>query len=282
MVAHFHRGYLTRIEAEGQVILDSQTEAGRRRASGESAVARYKSGLAQETLLEGDVRITEETDSWKLVLDSERCRLDPIANVLQADGEVPPRLQNKRDGETADIRADRIDIRSNGAEILARGDVESVVTGDDLPLVVTANQMKIDLDSEWIQYSGEPSLIQGMNLIAAKQIRLNSNSQELQARGEVKSVWVESETRRFDIEAGELDYKKGEGRASYRDNVTVTAEELEVQAPLVDLFFLAAEGNQLDRLEARGGVQIVEHGRTWTGRRATYYRDEDRFQVENR
>jgi lipopolysaccharide export system protein LptA len=144
--------------------------------------------------------------------------------------------------------------------------------------------MEIDTESGWICYSESPRLIQGPNLIAGQTICLNNRDQQLNVRDSVKSLLVESvesDGRRYEIEADQLVYKNDYSKVTYTGHVQVNTENLNLTAPKVELFFVSKDLAQLDRIEASGGVVIVEKERTWKGRKAVYYRADERVVVRN-
>jgi lipopolysaccharide export system protein LptA len=169
-------------------------------------------------------------------------------------------------------------------KILARKGIESVVRQSGEPLVLTSDRMEIDMESGWICYSESPRLIQGSNLITGNMICINNGDQQLNVEENVKSLLVEPEEaggRKYEIGADHLSYKKDYSKVTYTGNVNVITEDMNLAAPKVEFFFTSQDLGQLDRIEASGGVVIVEKERTWKGRKAVYYRASERVVVRN-
>jgi lipopolysaccharide export system protein LptA len=144
--------------------------------------------------------------------------------------------------------------------------------------------MEIDLETGWICYSDSPRLIQGSNLISGAKICMNSREEQLNVESNVKSLLAETEDaggREYEIGADRLFYKKEYSKVTYMGRVSVRTEDLNLAAPKVEFFFTSEDLAQLDRIEASGGVVIVEKERTWKGQKAVYYRASERVVVRN-
>ena len=81
--------------------------------------------------------------------------------------------------------------------------------------------------------------------------------------------------REFRVRAQRLDLESPAHHAVYQEDVRLDSEELQLQAPRLELFFLAPPESGLERLEGSGGVEIVEQGRHWRAEHATYLRKTD-------
>ena len=154
----------------------------------------------------------------------------------------------------------------------------------DGSVVVTSGEMQADLDTGWASYSLEPRVVRGLNLFTADIIRLRSDRKEMTGEGNVKSLLVEGdgpEDRKYRVISKEMRFLGSENRAVYQGDVQLESEGLAVNAPKLELFFTDTVGSRLDRVEASGGVEVIEGNRRWTGRSATYFRADERVVVRN-
>ena len=127
-------------------------------------------------------------------------------------------------------------------------------------------------------------MVRGLNLFTANNIRVSSEHREMTGEGNVKSLLVEGdgpEDRKYRVSSEEMRFLGNENRAVYQGNVQLDSEGLRVNAPELELFFTDSVGSQFDRIEASGGVEVIEGDRRWTGRSATYFRADERVVVRN-
>lgn len=286
--AWFGDGDIRKVVASGGVDLEivSNQDSVRQTRSQELEVT-YSDGQIVGAKQVGDFRFWDRTSNSSTELLSEEATYDPVSGVIIAFGEKDSILrsgdQTGPDG-SSETFARRFVLNQKENQIVAEDEIESVVRQNGEPLVLTANHMEIDMDSGWICYSDSPRLVQGPNLINGRTICLNSNENALNVRQDVQSVLVESEEaggRTYKIDADSLVYEKQLSKVIYRGDVEVDTEDLNLRAPTVELFFLSSNLGELERIEASGGVIIVEKERTWRGRKAVYYRADERVIVKN-
>jgi lipopolysaccharide export system protein LptA len=289
--ARFSEGQVERVLAEGGVDLEFiGGEESVRQTSSEELELIYSDGEIIEARQWGEFRFWDRTASASTELVSDQAVYDPVAGVITASGPEDSILRSQDSasvspsGGQSETYAKQFVLNQKANRIVARTEVESVVRQNGEPLVLSSGRMEIDLESGRICYSESPRLIQGPNLIKGEIICLNNRERQLEVREQVNSLLVESEAaggREYEIEADHLIYKNNAQKVTYTGDVNVSTEDLDLSAPTVDFYFASSELGELDRIEATGGVVILEKERTWKGRKAVYYRAEDRVVVTN-
>jgi lipopolysaccharide export system protein LptA len=289
--AYFSTSEVERVLARGGVNLELiSEEGGVRRTRSEQLELTYEQGLIREVNQWGEFHFWDREANGSTELLAERARYDPREKKVTAWGDKPSVLRTfasdsiQTSAKQSETLSGEFVLDREENRIEAKGKVESVVGQNGEPLVVTAETMEIDLDSGWICYADSPRLVQGPSMIQGDSICINTCGEELNARGEVRSLMIEGEEeseRRFEATANEMVYKKQDHKVVYTGNVKVNTEGLGVRAPRVEMFFLSSDLGQLERIEASGGVEIAEKERTWRGKKATYYSAEDRVVVSS-
>jgi lipopolysaccharide export system protein LptA len=289
--ARFTEGQIRKVLAEGGVDLEFvEGEESVRQTKSEQLELTYRDGHIAEASQWGNFQFWDRTATTSTELVSDEAVYDPKSGVVRAFGEKDALMrsfdsasdvESNRQSETY---AKQFILNQKGNQVTATEGVESVVRQNGEPLVLTADRMEIDLKSGWICYSESPRLVQGPNLVTGQEICLNNRDQQLNVRENVKSLLAEtaeSNARRYKIEADHLFYKNNDSKVTYTGDVQVNTQDLNLTAPKVELFFVSKDLGQLDRIEASGGVVIVEKERTWKGQNAVYYRANERVVVRN-
>lgn len=289
--ASFSEGQIERVLADGGVDLEFiEGEQSVRQTRSEELELTYREGKICEARQWGEFRFWDRTASASTELVSGQAVYDPVAGVITTSGDEDSILRSydsasgSPSGGRSETYAKQFVLDQKANRIVARNEVESVVRQNGEPLVFSSGRMEIDLESGWICYSETPRLIQGPNLIEGEMICLSNRQRQLDVREKVKSLLVEPEEtggRKYEIEADHLVYGNNDSKVTYTGEVKVITEGLDLSAPSVVFYFLSSELGELDRIEATGGVVILEEERTWRGRKAVYYRAEDRVVVTN-
>jgi LPS export ABC transporter protein LptC len=287
--AYFSRSEVERVLARGGVDLELISgEESVRHTRSEQLEITYEQGLIKEANQWGNFRFWDRDAASSSELLAERARYDPRKKRVITWGDKRSVLRTfvsdsmQSSAKQSETLSEEFILDREENRIAAKGKVESVVTQNGEPLVITADKMQIDLESGWICYTDEPRLVQGPSLVQGNSICINTRGEELNVRGEVRSLMVEGEQateRRYEATADEMFYEKQNHKVVYDGNVKVIAEDLDVRAPRVEMIFHASDLGELERIEASGGVEITEEERTWKGRKATYYRADDRVVV---
>jgi lipopolysaccharide export system protein LptA len=289
--ARFSTGQIQKVLAAGGVDLEFvEGEESVRQTRSEQLELTYSDGQIVEASQWGSFHFWDRTATASTELVSDQAVYDPVAGVITASGEEDAVLRSfdstsaSPSDRQSETYAKEFVLNQKTNQILAKKNVESVVRQNGEPLVLTSSRMEIDLESGWICYSESPRLIQGPNLITGQMICLNNREQQLNVRDNVKSLLVETQEaggRKYEIGADQLSYKKDYSKVTYKGNVKVSTEDMNLTAPTVEFFFVSNDLGQLERIEASGGVVIVEKERTWKGRKAVYYRANERVVVRN-
>jgi len=300
--SEFENQKILSVSAEGGVDLDVSTGASRRHTRSEQFRMEYRDGEMDRATQTGNFQLKERTPDGYLELLAEYATYDTRSGEVMATGENRPLLRNRtvatgdsngtnpaqaakagEAGETS-TRADRFIIGGDNKTIRAEGNVESAAETDDGAVVITADSMRVDPESQWVVYSGSAQMVLNENLIEAGMIELNTGTGEMKASGNVHSVLTQpsgedENARRFDVRSKSLILAQNREVARYEGDVRLTSEELSVQAPRLDLVFQPGDPELLEKVVATGGVVIVEGGRTWRGERAEYLVEEERVTV---
>lgn len=269
-----------RAVATEEVRLEGARAGSTYHSTGDSLILEYADGRAKEAVLQGDFRLDQQSEKGnRLQLHGDVGRYDLASGVLRVEAKERPTLRLSSESGRMRTSARLIHLNRVQEKILAEGEVETTFEAGDRPSVVTAGRMDASLVSGMMDFSGgRPRLVQGSNLVAAERLQIDSGPGNLRAQGDVDSTWVDESgesPRKFHVRAQQLVLDSKEHHAVYEESVHLDSEELLLNAPRLELFFLAPPESGLDRLEAVGGVEIVERGRHWRAERATYLRKTD-------
>lgn len=286
--AFFAEGHLNRILAMGGVDVEIVDEDGVRHTRSSELTMDYEAGLLSRAVQEGGFRLWKNSKEGTLELTSEKASYDPKKKTMEASG-GKPRLKSSQNSSTGNAIRSETSARNfflsrEDLGVVAKGEVRSVFDIGDGSVVVTSGEMEADLDSGWASYSVEPRVVRGPNLFTANTIRVKSDRREMTGEGNVESLLVEGdgpEDRKYRITSNQMQFLGNENRALYQGEVELKSDDLTLNAPELELFFTDSSGSQFDRVEASGGVVVVEGERRWTGKSAVYYRADERVLVRN-
>ncbi len=270
----------SRAEATGGVRVETNQNGTTNVSRSDSLVLDYSEGVADEAVQSGSFSLDQQNSRGdKMHLSGDEARYDVQAGLLHVTARSRPELDLISERGTLRTSARTIHLNRVKEEVLAEKDVETTFEAGDRPSVVTAGQMKAALTTGEMEFTGDrPRLVQGFNLIQADNLQIDGGPGDLRAAGEVDSVWMDESgdaPREFRVQAAQLVLDSQTHHAVYEDRVRLDSEDLALKAPRLELFFLAPPQSGLDRLEAAGGVDIVEQGRHWRTERATYLRKTD-------
>jgi hypothetical protein len=276
----FSEGQLDRALAEGDVRVVTSGESGDYTSRSDRLALEYEEGLLVRTTHEGGFQLIGTGEGEReSKLFGERAVYDSAARMLSVDGSARARMRLVGPEEDLLTTADVISVSPDGEEIYARGAVESVMEGGEGRIVVTAGEMVLGREGGWVIYSNGPRLVQGANLITGREIRINRETRHLIVDEEVDSFLVDgagSESRSYHVQARRLTLTDNGRKAVYEGDVAFEGSELRLDAPRLEAFFESRGEQSLDRVEATGGVVILERGRRWRAEEATYIRETDR------
>jgi len=286
--ALFGDGRLNRVLGRGGVDVEIVDGGGVRQTKSSELVMEYEDGKLSKAIQQGGFRLWRSTQEGSLELRSESASYDPAKKIMRASGGKPRLKSSQQSSNGATIRSETSArtflLSREDLGVVAEGEVRSVFDIGDGSVVVTSGEMQADLDTGWASYSQEPRVVRGLNLFTANTIRVRGDRREMTGEGNVKSLLVEGdgpEDRKYRVSSEEMRFLGSENRAVYQGKVQLVSEGLRVNAPELELFFTDSVGSQFDRVEASGGVEVIEGDRRWTGRSATYFRADERVVVRN-
>ncbi|MFO7694771.1 MAG: LPS export ABC transporter periplasmic protein LptC [Vicinamibacterales bacterium] len=274
-------------------ILDAVTAPG----LGAMTDARFSGAVRFE---EGQLRAA--SGQARYLVDRGRIDLD---NVDDTTG-LSPRVT---DGQVA-IDAGHIEITTDPRRISARQDVRSVMTpagkdaaaagGDvrragmlepDQPVYAAAAALEYDSTARVAVYTAEAPaqarLWQGDTTIQADRLTVDDATGNLSGKGTVATTFMIDEK---DAKTGQRDrtpsigraddflYDDGTRKATYAGSAHVSGPQGDLEASRIELF-LAAEANELQRLEAYTAISLRDATRVVSGDRLTYTAAEGRYLV---
>ena len=248
----------------------------------------------------GDVNL--EADAVRGLADAATYAPDAETVVLvtaAADGR-PPRV-NDRWGS---IQAVTVTVQLGGPDIEAVEQVRGVLqldgdqreTGELIrpglfdegpPLYATAEQFIYDAAEARSLYTGGARLWQGDTEIRAGSIALHESTGNLEGEGEVRT---RTAMRQMDHDTGELmetsatsrgdafQYDHGGRQVSYTGTATLASGGTDISADAVTLH-LGEDMRTLDRIDAKGGVQLTLDGRRAAGATLAYQDGDGRYDI---
>jgi len=168
--------------------------------------------------------------------------------------------------------ARQIDFAENGNQLRAEGDVRTTRQpaagaadglGGEEPVQLAAERLQAWPEEGRARYEGRARLWQGENRLAASAIDLAREPGKLSASGEVSALFVEASDpgeraegqRAVRVTAERFTYFASDRRAVFDDHVTARNDFGALHTPRLEVF-LSATGARLERVRARGGVQI--------------------------
>ena len=182
-----------------------------------------------------------------------------------------------------ETRAEKILIGSGDGSVNAEGEVESVYDLRDSNLIFVSSSMKNDPEQGVVEYSGNVRLLLEDNIIRGEKMILDPETKNLSVAGGVDSQLVaegEEGSEEYRIRAGGLELSTVEGTATYTKDVKLDSKDLEIEAPVLVLYMDSGRMKELSRIEAWGGVRILEKGRLWTGEKAIYLKETGKVTVD--
>lgn len=276
LVMGFQQGRPQHFRADGGTRLELQVPEGTRTARGDLLHGQFMEGKLAVVRQSGNFRLEVPGEGSRLELGGREGRYEVVSGRLLVDGPAAwlKVFEGAGPQPVLSTRAERFELPRHDGEIRAQTSVESVYTGDESPVVVTAGSLAVDQETGWAIYSGAPRLLQGQNQVSAQRLQVNRETGAFLAEGSVESLLVQEEgggTRRFRVQAGHMESGGPDRQVVYEDHVTLETEGLKLAAPRLVLA-PAEEGAKapVERLIAEGGVEIDENGRKWRGQKATY------------
>lgn len=203
--------------------------------------------------------------------------------------------------ETIRVDAEAIDLTLAPRKMVAKGKVRSVLQpakdkpgetaarrpgllDDSDPVNVIAGELTYDEASRRGVYAGQSRLWQGETVIQAERITLDEAQGDLTAEGGVITTLAlasESSTAKAPptlLRGGTFTYRDETRRAIYDTSAQMNGEQGNLHADHIELLLARGE-NRLDRLDARGSVDVALDKRKASGATLVYRPADERYEI---
>ncbi|MGE3886884.1 MAG: LptA/OstA family protein [Vicinamibacterales bacterium] len=215
------------------------------------------------------------------------------------EGNTPPSVTD----DTVRIDADSIDITLSPRRMAAKGSVRSVLQpakekpgaaaarrpgllGEAEPVNIIAAGMTYDEQARKGVYTGNARLWQGNTTIQGESITLDEARGDLLASGAVVTQLALASDQAKPTgktpptigRAGAFKYSDEGRRAVYDTGAQFNGEQGDLHADHIELLLASGE-NRLDRLDARGSVQVTLDKRSASGAALTYRPADQRYEI---
>ena len=156
--------------------------------------------------------------------------------------------------------------------------------GDNDPVNVIASELTYDEASRRGVYSGQARLWQGDTVIQAEHITLDEAKGDLGADGGVVTTLAlasesgEAKPPPTLLRGGTFTYRDETRRAIYDTKAQMNGEQGNLHADHIELLLAAGE-NRLDRLDARGSVDVALDKRKASGATLVYRPADERYEI---
>lgn len=282
----FQNGLPRRAAAEGEVSGRSRLEELEREFDCNSLGLFYSDGHLSGFEMSGGSSIRESNVGRKITISSERITHDTAGRILKAEGGRPVMIVDQENSEGVGVyetRARKIIVERSDNLFRAEGQIESIYDLESGTLVFVSDTMSSRLEEGLVEYQGNVRLMLDKNVIRGNRMQLNSATRDLVVEGAVDTRILAGEgveSDEYRIMAESLNLSSSMGTATYRNKVRFESEDLNIEAPVLVLFMEGGDIKEFSRLEAWGGVKILEEGRTWTGEKAVYSKETGKVRVD--
>ncbi|HSR52981.1 MAG TPA: LPS export ABC transporter periplasmic protein LptC [Acidobacteriota bacterium] len=235
-----------------------EVEMEERRTSSRELTLEYESGVLARAVQSGLFSLLDP--SAGIELEGEEAVYRPLTNQVRVEGgEKRRQLVYRRPVKPGEAPAQPIRTtaqefvidRSSGNVTALRQVRTRLQSGPEFWLL-EAQRMKLDQDSQSVVYDQSPSLRQADSLFRGKRILLSTAGQDLRLEGDVYSRFRMNEAaladktnpasrQSYEIRSQALQLDPSGSRAEYRGEVFLKSDQLEVEAPNMDIVQLEAE-----------------------------------------
>jgi lipopolysaccharide export system protein LptA len=257
------------------------------------------SGALDEAKFAGGVRF----EDGGLVAQSGDAVYRPGGNGLDLRGKYGAADPFVND-ELIRVDAESIDLTLSPRRMVATGKVRSVLQpskpkpgvaagkrpgllGDADPINVIAGELTYDEQTKQGVYSGQSRLWQGETVIQAERITLDEIKGDLGAEGGVVTTLAiapenanakPARTGPTILRGATFSYKEDTRTAIYDTKAQMNGEQGDLRADHIELL-LAGGDNKLDRLDARGSVDVALDKRRGSGAVLVYRPADERYEI---
>lgn len=207
--------------------------------------------------------------------------------------------------ETIRVDAEAIDLTLEPRRMAAKGKVRSVLQpskprpgvaapkrpgllGDAEPVNVIAGELTYDEVTRRGVYAGQSRLWQGETVIQAERITLDESKGDLSADGGVVTTLAlaseaaqakpQARPRPTILRGATFTYRDETRKAIYDTKAQMNGEQGDLSADHIELLLAAGE-NRLDRLDARGAVDVRLDKRQASGATLVYRPADERYEI---
>jgi lipopolysaccharide export system protein LptA len=207
--------------------------------------------------------------------------------------------------DTIRVDAEAIDLTLAPRRMVAKGKVRSVLQpskpkkgapaakrpgllGDADPVNVVAGELTYDEDTHRGLYQGQARLWQGDTVIQAERINLDESKGDLTAEGNVVTTLALASNNPpatpavrpapTILRGATFTYRDDTRKAVYDDKAQMNGTEGNLRADHIELSLAAAE-NRLERLDARGAVDVALDKRRASGATLVYRPADERYEI---
>ena len=240
----------------------------------------YRKGKLFRALQQGDFQLKDP--SAGVDLRADEATFDPLADQASMGGSAGPYklIYSAEPGNPAaqpsETLAGRFVItRRQGriSALQALGEVVSRFEGRPSRLTVRAGAMSAQPGAGVIEYRQRPVVRQPGLSIVADSIRLRQSDQSLQAQGAVQSSFQDpdrAESRSFSLAADKLSFEPQSQRAHYEGAVRLDTQDLQVEAPQMDIVLDEASKGVRQVVAWQGVLVHPDERREIRGQRLVY------------
>jgi len=283
---------LSRLKASGRCVIALVLESGGRdEAQAETAQIVFDpQGEMREFEADGSARMTlgGGTDSERRVRGNT-ISYAKAKEILQAEGSEasPARVDS---GKT-EIEATSVTVNQASGNMTASGGVKLVMkpAGDagavgffakDKPVFVTCQSLSYANRDKTFGLRKSVRIWQEKDVLLADRFDIEESSGAFSGRGGIKASFSHkpkdkpAEEERLEVAADEMDYLPRERRIAFAGACSLKTSALRMTSKSLDLR-LAEGGSEMEGLQARGQVIILQEGKEGRGEAAVYDLDAD-------
>ena len=261
-------GVLNRVEARPRVKLEFQEAAVRHVTTSRELGVDYRGGRLERVVQSGNFRL-ERLDAF-VRLGAERAVYSPGSGIMTLTGGHQPWLRqlNSAGEPVSETHADRFEIERKSGEVRAFGHVRTLLRRGQREFAITAFRMDRLPNVGWVEYWGQPRLLQGDSWVAGRRIRFHEKDQVVLVEEDVDSFLTSGPgSKTYRVRSDTLRFEQTARQATYQGNVRAQTEEVRFASAFLLLDFAGEGLEQLSRARAWGGVKVedalrVSHGET--------------------
>ncbi len=229
----------------------------------------------------------EESSEEQQVLSGEEMILEGKTNTLRVTGKGQFGVKVK--SSLSDISAKEVDVSLDDNDLEAKGGIKVVLKAQEKeesvgffsekqPVFITAREMRFSDEKKRFLFKERIKIWQQNEVLHAGEIMLNTETRRLLCIQGVKATVPykpkEKEEERVEISADIMIFKPDENLVSYRENASLKAKEIKLQARSIHVYLEEQKGD-MKKIVAQENVIIEQSLREGRGDEASYDIDEE-------